>query len=72
MKQTIKNIIDFIRSNKGKNFTNIYPYFAVVDENGIVKDKISIDNDYCYYYCEEDNKIYVQNYLTEKTRTFLI
>jgi hypothetical protein len=72
MKQTIKNIIDFIRSNKGKDFTNIYPYFAVVDKNGILQDKIIIDDDYCYYYSEEDNKLYVQNYATYKTRRFLI
>ena len=41
MKQTIKNIIDFIRQNKGKSFINIYPYFGVIDENGIIEDVIS-------------------------------
>jgi hypothetical protein len=72
MKQTIKNIIDFIRQNKGKSFINIYPYFGVIDENGILKDRISIDNDYCYYFDEEENTLCVQNYSTEKSRNFKI
>ena len=72
MKQTIKNIIEFIRQNKGKSFINIYPYFGVIDENGILKNRISIDNDYCYYFDEEDNNLYVQNYSTEKSRKFKI
>jgi hypothetical protein len=72
MKQTIKNIIDFIRQNKGKSFINIYPYFGVIDENGILKDRIYIDNDYCYYFDCDNNKLCVQNYETEKSRIFKI
>ena len=72
MKQTVKNIIAFIRQNKGRSFINIYPYFGVIDENGIVKDRIYIDNDYCYFFDEEVNILYVQNYSTEKSRKFKI
>lgn len=72
MKQTIKNIISFIQQNKGKDFINIYPYFGVIDANGIVKTRISIDSDYCYYFDNEDNTLYVQNYATEKTRKFKV
>ena len=72
MKQTIKNIIAFIKENKGKSFINIYPYFGVIDENGILKNRISIDNDYCYYFNQEVNVLCVQNYSTEKSRKFKI
>lgn len=71
MKQTIKNIIEFIKQNKGKSFINIYPYFGVIDKNGIVRERISIDNDFCYYF-DDENTLYVQNYLTEKSRKFKI
>lgn len=41
MKQTIKNIIELIRNNKGRAFVNGYPYFAVVDEeSGILKERV--------------------------------
>jgi len=71
MKQTIKNIIEFIKEHRGKSFINIYPYFGVIDENGIVKDRISIDNDFCYYF-DDENTLCVKNYLTEKSRKFKI
>lgn len=72
MKQTIKNIIEFIRNNKGKSFTNIAPYFGVIDENGVVSDRIVIDNNYCYNYDEELNYLYVENYETGKSRRFKV
>ena len=70
MKQTIKNIIDFINKNKEENFINIYPYFGIIDDKGVVKDYISIDDDYCYFFDKESSKLFVQNYTTEKTRVF--
>ncbi len=72
MKQTIENIINFINKNKGESFINIYPYFGIINNDGIVKDYISIDNDYCYYFDEESNKLHVENYETGKTRTFKV
>lgn len=72
MKQTIKNIIDFIINHKGSNFINIYPYFAVINDKGILEDKIHIDNDYCYYFNEENNTLYVENYETGKVRNFKV
>lgn len=72
MKQTIKNIIELIRNNKGRAFVNGYPYFAVVDEeSGILKERVLIDDDYCYYF-DKENTLYVQNYLSGKTRKFKI
>ena len=72
MRQTIKDIISLIRSNIECSFTNLYPYFGIIDDRGILRDRIIIDNKYCYYYDEEYRCLFVQNYETGKTRKFKI
>ena len=72
MKQTIRNIINFINKNKGQSFINVYPYFGIIDNEGVIKDYIVIDDDYCYYFDKETNRLYVENYETGKTRIFKV
>lgn len=66
MNTLVKKIKDFVNENPKvkQNYTNINPYFGIVDNNGILKTKIYIGYDFIINIY--DDVIYLENENTGK------
>lgn len=61
MNTLVNKIKDFIKINPEakENYTNINPYFGIVDDNGVLKNHIYIGNDFIINIY--DDVIYLEN-----------